>query len=260
MCRSNGLAVSSASGKSTFINGEIKKYIPRFSGYKVSNSDSQVMAAQYHYAKSHYEWLLKNIKDKKDVIKFIYDSQYVDNDGKTKKIPLTYNWWVINKDKGMKNFYKVFYKLYYATYFDIRDLAQSKEKQLFNTKIIESGDFLIIDTVAAKFKKIIDRLKITRENNFNNTIIYLDIDAELAVERDAWRKENMGRGVGESVIRNYAKDMSVAYNNYEIEGSKLNGVVDRLMHFIWIPQGDSPIKGKWQLVKDNKYFLRRKKK
>jgi len=247
-----------ASGKSTFIDNDIKKYISGFTGYKVTNSDDQVKAAQYQYAKSHFEWLAKHIKSKKDITKFVFDSQYKDNTGKMRDIPLTFNWWNKNKDKGIKTFYKTFYKSYYATYFDIRDIAQSKERQLFKTKIVTSGNMLIIDTVAAKSNKILDRLTTTREQDFNNTIIYLEIDVNMAIQRDNWRKENRGRGVGEPIIVAYATQMNSAFNAYKTEGKKDDGVVDRLLHFKWKPQGASPIKGSWNLISDDKFFIKRK--
>jgi len=245
-------------GKSTFINTDAKKYIPGFSGYKVTNSDAQVMAAQYQTAKNHFEWLVKNIRSKNDVLKFVQSSQYVDNNGSNVKMPLTYEWWVANGGKGIKHFYKTFYKPYYATYFDIRDMAKAKEKQLFQTKIMTAGHILIIDTVGAKSGKILDRLQKTRDNNYTNTIIYLEIDPNLALQRDAWRKENQGRSVGVPIIMNYAKEMQNAYNNYNAEGQKDDGVVDRLLHFVWKPSGNSPVKGTWSLKEDKRFSLKRR--
>ena len=247
-----------AAGKSTFINDDAKKYISGFSGYKVTNSDAQVMAAQYQTATNHFNWLKKNIKSSVDIIKFVESSQYVDNNGTVVKIPLTYDWWQTNEGKGIKNFYRLFYKSFYATYFDIRDLAQTKEKQLFQTKVITAGNLLIIDTVGSKSAKILDRLQKTREHNYTNTIIYLEIDVDLALQRDAWRKDHSGRSVGIPIIVNYAKSMDSAYNDYKSEGNKDNGVVDRLMHFQWKPAGNSPIKGAWILKKDDRFSLKRR--
>ena len=245
-------------GKSTFINTEISRYIPGFTGYKVTNSDKQVLAAQYETAKSHFNWLVKNVKTEKDIENFIKESEYTDNDGKKVKIPLTYEWWIKNVSKGLKNYYKVFYKPYYATYFDIRDLAKTKEKDLFKTKIINAGNLLIIDTVGAKSEKIINRLEQTRNNGFYNTIVCLHISPELAIQRDRWRKEHEGRSVGVPIIVNYAKEMSNAFHNYVAEGKKDDGVVDRLLYFKWKPAGDSPIKGTWEKKDDYRFSLDRK--
>ena len=247
-----------AAGKSTFINDEAAKYIPGFSGYKVTNSDVQVMAAQHQTATNHYNWLKKNIKSPVDITKFIESSQYVDNNGSIVRIPLTFDWWEVNESKGIKNFYRVFYKPYYATYFDIRDLAQAKEKQLFQTKVVTAGNILIIDTVGSKSAKILERLQKTREHNYTNTIIYLEINVDLALQRDVWRKDHSGRGVGIPVIVNYSKSMDNAYNDYKAEGTKENGVVDRLMHFVWKPAGNSPVKGTWTLTKDDRFSLKRR--
>ena len=48
-----------AAGKSTWINNEAKSYIQGFTGYNVTNSDSQVQALQYDTAMLHYKHLLK---------------------------------------------------------------------------------------------------------------------------------------------------------------------------------------------------------
>ncbi len=146
-----------ASGKSTFINNDLHKILPAFKRYKVINSDNQVRRLQYQTAVDHFAWLKKNVKDKIDILKFKADTTYVDNKFKERVIPITYEWWMANESKGIKNYFKVFYKLFYATYFDIRDLAKVIDKQLWQTKVIEAGNILIIDTVAAKHKKILDR-------------------------------------------------------------------------------------------------------
>lgn len=249
-----------AAGKTTFINTEIKKYIPGFSGYTITNSDIQVRAAQYRYGLDQYNWLIKNIKSEDDLKTFIEDSDYMNNDGATVKMPITYTWWDENKDGGIKKFFTTFYKSYYASYFDIRDMAKEKTSNLFDMKIIKSGNVLIIDTVASNPTKIFGMLKKTKADDFHNTIIYLEIPTHLAMQRDDWRKEHQGRGVGESVIDSYAKDMGSAFNQYKKDGEDSDGVVGRLLHFIWHQNGNSPIKGTWQLLKDYKYFLKRKHK
>jgi predicted kinase len=245
-------------GKSTFINKEISKYIPGFTGYKVTNSDKQVLAAQYETAKTHFNWLAKNVKSQRDIDIFVKESEYKDNDGKQVKIPLTLEWWAKNNGKGLKIFYKTFYKPYYATYFDIRDLAKAKEKDLFKTKIVTAGNLLIIDTVGAKSDKMIKRLEQTKEKGYNNTIICLHVSPELAIQRDAWRKEHEGRSVGVPIIVNYAKEMSNAFHSYIAEGQKDDGVVDRLLYFKWEPAGKSPIKGTWVKKDDYRFELKRK--
>lgn len=247
-----------AAGKSTFINNEIQKYIPNFKGYKVANSDKQVLAAQYETAKRDYNWLLKNITDKKDIEIFVSNTSYVDNNGKPVKHPLTYEWWQENRDKGLKYYYKNFYKPYYATYFDIRNMAKGHESQLFVTKVKQAGNILVIDTVGASVEKIYERMKIAKDNGFVNTVVYLEIDPELCVQRDKWRQEHEGRGVGVSVIEAYAKRMNKSFDFYCQEGHKKDGVVDRMMHFVWEPTGNSPIKGTWKRIMDKKYFLKRK--
>jgi len=247
-----------AAGKSTFINNEVQRYISSFAGYKVSASDIQVIAAQYQHAKNQYNWMTDNIKSNEDLNKFINDSKYINNNDTEVRMPITYEWWENNKNKGLRYFYKTFYKGFYSTYFDIRDAAQSLTTKMFDTKIVEAGNLLVIDTTATHSNSIIQKLVRTKQNKFNNTVIYLDIDVNLAIERDVWRKNTQGRGVGENVILNYATQMDKAYNDYKSEGQKSDGVVDRLMHFKWESTGSSPIKGTWKLINDYKFFLKRK--
>jgi len=245
-------------GKSTFINNEITRYIPGFSGYKVTNSDKQVLAAQYETAKKHFNWLEKSKGSPQDIDLFVKQTQYKDNDGKKVVFPLTFEWWQMNGKKGLRYFYKSFYRPYYATYFDIRDLAKSKEKDLFKTKIVSAGNILIIDTVGAKSDKMLARLEKTKEKGFHNTIICLHISPELAIQRDQWRKEHEGRSVGVPIIVNYAKEMSNAFHNYVADGQKDDGVVDRLLYFKWEPSGKSPIKGTWVKKDDYRFALKRR--
>ena len=119
------LAGLPASGKSTFIKSEIQKHIPDFKGFKTSGSDAQVLMLQYNHAKIHYEILLKRIgneKDKKKIEKelqdFKFKSSFISPRKKNTIIPITADWWIANKDKGLKFYYKTFYKGFYAIYFD----------------------------------------------------------------------------------------------------------------------------------------------
>ena len=247
-----------ASGKSTFINTKLGKIFPVFNRYKVINSDNQVKRMQYQTAANHFQWLTKNVKSETEIFKFKADSSFASRRGGSKVMDITHEWWKANKDKGVKTFFKTFYKPFYATYFDIRGMAKAIDKQLWKTKVIDAGDILIIDTVAAHPKKILKRLRDSHKNNYNNTIIYLEIDAELCIERDKFREEHEGRGVGDEVILNYAKEMDGAFLAYQAEGAKKNGVVDRLIHYRWTPEGDSPIAGSWKQVADYRFALKRK--
>jgi len=252
-----------AAGKSTWINNEAKTYIPGFTGYTVTNSDSQVQALQYDTAMLHYKHLLKQSPDdsnksEKHFQEFIHNTAYTSNRGKIITFPYDYGWWLGNKDKGSNNFYKQLYKPFYASYFDIRDIAKEYEKDLFKTKVHKAGKLLVIDTVASKPPKILRRLKQTREEGYHNIIVYLEINPELAVARDKWREKNVGRGVGAKIIENYAKLMSGAYKVYATEGKDDSGLVDRLMYFKWFPAGTSPIKGIWKKLEDKRYSIKRK--
>ena len=252
-----------AAGKSTWINNEGSTYIPGFTGYNVTNSDSQVMALQYDTAMLHYSHLLKvapneERNSERGFGEFVGNSAYTSNRGKIVTFPFDFNWWLQNKDKGSNNFYKLLYKPFYASYFDIRDIAKEYEKGLFQDKIHKAGKLLVIDTVASKPPKILRRLKKTRKEGYHNVIVYLKIHPELAVARDKWREKNVGRGVGAKVIENYAKLMNGAYKVYEKEGKQNDGLVDRLMYFKWFPSGTSPINGVWKKQEDNRFSLKRK--
>lgn len=250
-----------AAGKSTFINQQIKKYIPGFKGYKVSSSDVQLRASQFQSGKDHYNALKKDLSSgniEKKIKNFILNTTYKGRRGEARTVPISVQWWKEHGSKGFNFYWKAFFKAYYATYFDLRDIAKAKEEELFKTKVIKAGDLLIYDTVAANPNKIFGRLEQTRKENFHSTIIYLEIDAELAIVRDKYREKTQGRGVGDNVIMNYAKSMDSAFKAYQQEGKKEDGLVDRLMHFIWIPQGISPIKGTWQLISDERFSLKRK--
>jgi len=252
-----------ASGKSTFINKEINKYIHGFKGYKVSNSDSQVKALQYITAQNHYKTLSSNLHNtKKNLQKVISvfksKSSYVSN-RKTQIIhPITLDWWNENKNNGFKKFWMDFYKPYYATYFDIRSLAKEIDKQLFNTKIKKAGNILVIDTVGASPDTLLARLQKLHDNDYNNTIIYLEIDPELCIVRDRYREETEGRGVGEEVIFAYTERLDNAISTYKQNAEKQDSIVDRILHFKWKPSGDSPIKGTWIKISDNRYSIKRK--
>ncbi len=247
-----------AAGKSTWINNEAQTYIPGFTGYSVTNSDAQVQALQYDTAMLHYNHLIKEIDSERRFQEFILQTTYTSNRGKQISLPVDYGWWEENKSKGASWYYKQLYKSYYASYFDIRDIAKKYEKDLFNTKIHKAGKLLVIDTVASKPPKILGRLKKTRQQGYHNIIVYLEIQSDLAVARDKWREKNKGRGVGASIIDNYAKNMSSAYKVYKTEGKDDSGLVDRLMYFKWHPTGTSPIKGVWKKLEDNRYSIKRK--
>ena len=248
-----------ASGKSTFINNDLHKILPAFKRYKVINSDNQVRRLQYQTAVDHFAWLKKNVKDKVDILKFKSDTAYINNDNDEVVMGIDYEWWLANEDKGIKNYFHWWYKRFYASYFDIRDLAKVIDKQLWKTKVVEAGGVLIIDTVAARYQKILDRLTDAKAEGFNTTIVYLEITPELCIERDKLRKNKKGRGVSSSVINGYAKNMGTAYSAYQSEGTSQDSVVDRLMKFKWKPKrGGTAVEGTWTKIEDNRYALKKK--
>jgi predicted kinase len=247
-----------ASGKSYFVKTELRKYFPGAPSFNVVNSDAQVRQFQYVLAEEHFDYLKNKVLTEEDMQKFIDDTQYISNDGKAIKFPLGFN--DVKKIKNMKDFWKKTQKEYYAAYFDIRDVAKEETQKIFEDKIHTAAGMIVVDTVAAKPNVIFQKLREARSKEFVTTIIYLDINPELCIVRDAWRGKHSGRTVGEPVISNYAKNMESVLETYEKEGEKKDGLIDRIIHFTWEPQEGDPIKGTWSEISDVKYYLKRKKK
>tara|TARA_Y100000593_G_scaffold64258_1_gene118684 strand:- start:871 stop:1710 length:840 start_codon:yes stop_codon:yes gene_type:complete len=244
-------------GKSTFINTDLPKYFSGFGGYKVSNSDKQLAKHQYLRAIDHYEYLMGNIESEEDVEEFARNAIYTNHAGKDIYHPVTFKWWTDNKDKGFENFYKSFKQKYYVNYYDVRDYAKQDTSQNWGTKVITSGNYLIIDTTASATGRIFKQLNQTRAEGFTNTICYLELDPSYAVARDEYRGRSGDRNVGASIILSYPKKLASAFKAYQSDGKKANGVVDRVMHFRWKGAVD-PREGKWSRVSDNRYHLKRK--
>lgn len=246
-----------AAGKSTFINnGGITKYVPGFKSgnYRVVNSDVQLARIQYRSAEMDFQ-RLSRVKSDDEWKRVLKDLEFPDNSGRIRKIPFT--WDEFKKIKNLNDYYKQAYKPYYSVYFDLRSYAKEFDKQIFMDKVKKSANILVIDTVAAKPSSLLKRLNKTKEEGFQNSIFFLDIDPNLCIVRDKYRGETEGRTVGEGVILGYAKNMMKAFNSYKSECGKKDGLVDRLYHFKWNPAGDSPIKGSWSLEKQYKCDVQR---
>jgi hypothetical protein len=246
-----------AAGKSTFIrSGALAKIVPRAKSFSVTNSDSQVKALQYKRAQADYN-LLKNTPESK------FDStvdgmRYRANSGSDIKLDLTYD--EFQAYKGVKSFYNAKNKDFYGSYFDIRDLAKERNEKLLQDKVSKGSGVVVLDTVAskpAKIKRWVDKLK---ARGFGITLVYLDINPELSVVRDDYRGKTEGRSVGRGVIMGYAKMMDSAFNVYKKETIKPDGFIDRVFKYRWEPKGDSPIKGTWKLVYNNRGDIARGKK
>lgn len=244
-----------AAGKSTFINtGQIKKYIPSFKGYKTVNSDAQLARVQYKSAEIDWK-RMGRVKSQEEWDALMKQMVYKDNNGKLRNIPFTWEEW-----KALRNFneyYKKAYMPYYSCYFDLRDIAKWFDKKLFTDKVQKAGNILVIDTVAANPDSLFKRLKKAKDQGFQNSIFYLEIDPYLSIIRDKWRGEHEGRTVGEGVIMRYAKNMDKAFKAYKAECAKKDGLVDRLYHLTWNQQGDHPVKGSWSMDKQYKCDVQR---
>ena len=243
-------------GKSTFINTDLSKYFPGFSGYTVTNSDTQLAKHQYQVAQGHY-YHLSQMETEEEVKEFALNATYTSNQGKEVKHPVTWNWWKDNGDNGFDKFYKAFKNLYYVNYYDIRSLAKDDTSVDFATKVVTAGKYLVIDTTATSTNRIFSQLEKTRSEGYTNTIVYLELDPSYAVARDEYRGKSGDRNVGAGIILSYPKKLASAFKSYKKDGKKANGVVDRVMHFKWKGEVD-PRKGVWIKQSDNKYFLKRK--
>jgi len=243
-----------ASGKSTFIKTDLKKYIPQVTTFNIANSDNQVVRLQYQTAQKDFNELNNHIQSGEDintvVNDFVSNTVYVNNSGEKVIHPLTREW--LKQNKGFNNFWKAFYKPYYATYFDIRDMAKEIDKNLFKDKIYNASNIVIIDTVGASPESVEKKLSQLKKAGFYTTIIYLEIDPNLTIIRDKYRQKTQGRGVGEDVIFGYASKIDAAYNHYkQIVGGDL---LDRLIHLTWQPEGNHPVKGDYVFNKESKYI------
>jgi GTPase SAR1 family protein len=247
-----------ASGKSTFINNELKKYFPELSSYHVVNSDNQVKELQYRTAQSDYS-ILYDLFDKSLEFKFnevLNSMQYEDNGKVNQKIKTDWNWFKNNENLNYSSKFHNYYKInksYYSNFFDIRDFARQESDKIFQDKIYTSGHNIIYDTVAAYPDFVLKRFKETATQDYLNSIIYLEIDPQLCIQRDEFRKKSPeARGVGANIINNYATKMNSAFSTYKSELEKVNPIVNKIYHFVWKPAGESPIKGTWVLK--GKYF------
>ena len=143
-----------AAGKTTFIKSGLKKVFPDFKNFKTANSDQIVLSLQFDTAKQHFTFLKSKVKNEKDFSKFIEDTKYKNNDGKTAKLNLTFKKWKELEKGGIKKYWAELSNPFYRSYFDIRDFARKIEADLFKEKITKAGDFLIIDTTAPNSYKL----------------------------------------------------------------------------------------------------------
>lgn len=247
-----------AAGKSTFVNNSLTKYFPMARGFSVSNSDNQVVRFQYSVASQHYDFIKNKVNTEKDLLKFIEKTKFKSNSGKEVKLDISFS--DVDDIKKLKigEYFKRFYKGYYAIYFDIRGLAKQENERLFKEKIWKGNDTIVIDTTGTNTINVFKKMGELDKEKYNVNVIYLEINPELSISRDKWREENEGRGVGVDVIMSYAQNIEQAFNKYTSDGKDPNGIIDRIIHFKWVPQGDSPIKGKWNMVSDNRYEEKRK--
>jgi len=246
-----------ASGKSTFVGSHLRKYFPQATGFKVTNSDNQLVKTQYVLAMDHFKLLSEMEQTEEAFNKFTLDTEYTNNAGDRVQHPVTLEWWKANKAAGATHFYQTFRKAYYATYFDLRAIAKEEDAKLFADKILTAGNVLVIDTVGAKPSSVLNRMRSGKAKGFSCSVIYLEKPVELCIAGDKHRGETSGRTVGTKVIEGYADAMDIAFAAYVEEGNKEDGVVDRTLHFKWHSTGPKANEGTYNLVEDIKHFLKR---
>lgn len=185
------------------------------------------------------------------------DTEFLSNRGVKKRLPIDNTMLDDIKKMNVGKYFQQFYKPYYAVYFNIRALALGQDEKLFQDKIYRGNDVVVIDTTGTSSGKILSRLKMAKKEDYTTTIIYLELDPELCITRDEWRRKHQGRGVGDDVIYSYASKIDGVYAQYMQEG-KNGTLIDRIMHFEWVPKGDSPIYGSWRKLSDHRFSLRKK--
>lgn len=233
-------------GKSTFINNELPKYIP-IRGFRTTSSDSQVIQLQYETAMSDYNMLLSVSDNEDDFYDALDTLTYVTNTGKQKSVDISYEEFLSMRNAG--EYYNLLRKPYYATYFVIRPKAQAMSKDLLVKKAKIGGEMgLVFDGTAANPDKIKARLERTKSDDYKNTIFFLDIPAEISVQRDIYRGKTHGRTVGSKTIYRYVSQLKNAIDIYT-KNPKYRELIDIIYHFKWIQYGDSPIEGHWELIK-----------
>jgi len=241
-----------AAGKSTFVNTQLTKYyqhrMPHRGAFKVINSDVQLRRFQYERAIDDFK-TLKQIDDEDEWVKRTASMSYKSNDGAMIDFKLPHDQFV--KMKGADVFWRKMYKSYYATYFGERAKAKKSADELADMKLGE-GDVVIIDSTGVNTSKMLGYFKQGKTTGYTTSIVWLEIDPDYSVARDAYRGETEGRSVGEDVIRSYVPKIASAYKMYLGE----NQLVDRILHFRW--QGEV-VKGQYKLIRDLKRYPRKEK-
>ena len=239
-----------AAGKSTFVKKFMGTLFPGIGSFKVINSDVQLAAVQYETAKTHWRFLQESVKSEKDLEQFIRDTAYNSNLGQVVHMKITWKWLEENRSSAVAVFYRQFKRDFYASYFDIRDVAKSRSDTLFETKIKESGNIMVIDTVAAKPDSLKPKIDKAKEEGYVVSILYLKSDPQRSIAGDAFRGKHEGRQVGEGVIMSYASKMEAAWKTY---GEWMeSGYVHRLIQYEWNSTGPRPIDGNWKQLLDKK--------
>lgn len=242
-----------AAGKSTFVKEQLTKYyqhrMPHVSGFKVINSDVQLRRFQYEKAVQDFQ-ALQQVDNEDEWAKQTASMSYRSNDGANIDFVLKHDEFA--QMKGVDDFWRKMYKPYYATYFGERSAAKKSTDELADEKI-GKGDVVIIDSTGVNTSKMLSYFKTGHAKGYTTSVVWLEIDPDYSVARDAYRGETEGRSVGEQVLRSYVPKIAAAWKTYLAE----NELVDRLLHFRW--HGEV-VKGTYKQVRDLKRYPRKEKK
>jgi predicted kinase len=222
--------------------------MPHIGAFKVINSDVQLRRFQYERAVSDFE-TLRQVADEKSWAKKTAEMSYQSNDGAMVDFKLDYD--RFQQFANVDDFWRTLYKPYYATYFGERSKAKKSTDELADKKI-GKGDVVILDSTGVNTSKMLNYFKQGHAKGYTTSIVWLEIDPDYSIARDAYRGETEGRSVGKEVILSYVPKIATAWKSYLAE----HELVDRLLHFRW---DGGVVKGQYNLVRDLKRYPRKEK-
>jgi predicted ABC-type ATPase len=111
----------------------------------------------------------------------------------------------------------------------LRNVAKQYADELFNTKIYNSSNLIIIDTTSTA-DKMVSKIKELKEQDFMVSVLYLDINLDLAIKRDIHRGKTLGRKVGDDIISQYDVLIRNSIEQYK-KLAKTDKLIDRILTF-----------------------------
>lgn len=221
------------SGKTTFLNTELKKYFPQIQSLNITNTDTKLKTLQFNLAKNDFE-KIKYITTKEELNDFITGTAYVDRNGKVIQMPLTKDNVSEYLKNGFNKYWNDMYKVYYGSFFRDRMMAKNAADFDLKDKIVNGSNYVVLDTSGGTFNSILKKIQFASEQQSNVVIVCLKIDKDIAIQRDEFRGRTMGRRVGVDIISDYVDKVDKF-----IEYFKANhGSVNRILVFEWQSTGN----------------------